>query len=1105
MERGTRRTFPTTKPASLMADSTTLSSLIEDFDQLGSHLVLFNYNQPDDSKLGLKKDEVVRVLRKAENGWWFPSNYVGPIADSPSQVNRPLPLRCETDDGQIYIVDQATGLTRWEGRSPAPRSSDYPTPSSAYISFPSTSTLVQPETIAIDDSSERLPPNWKRIQTSDGKTMYFNPESKEMQWNLPGSLPSKPFVAETHVADLRTNSQLPSNWGVKTSPDGRTYYFNYRTDQTTWRLEDIDITTAELTAPPISLTSTSQQITTLSHITYPHPSHSNPWKPLMDPIIESISTFTSLAVSNQKEKYIPQSTVLVESVRFLLLASINPHRETPAPIKTLHRAIMASLSKLVVDAKLACCVWPPPDARENMCKSAVEILGAVREFVVAAMGMGVVVDAGEVRKADELRKLKAPVEDESMSSSKPSNSEIVSGLEQHVLAIRSRAADILALLQPNAFEPPKQALLADITLLIGVVGNFLDSVEDQITADQVSPTLILEFGERQVAINSAVTELMSMASVSSSDYPPPNVVQDIILGVQNVVREASDLLVTLKFMIQEKESWERGPISEPIAIPPTTTRSPIVSPLPTTRQHHLSLPAPIVKIPQTSPFGLRRMSTTESLKSDKSESGSFARAAKSFGIEGLLSAQSHGETLELSPISKHPLTRLPSVKAAEAWYLKHDYADSDIAFNADGSVKGGVLEALVERLTLHNGSDVSYMQSFLLTYRSITDSETLFRLIKDRFCIAPPVGLSEDEIADWESHKKYFIQLRVLNVLKSWLENYFYDEDAGVLFEIKEFAVTKMMLETPMLGRQLLKFVERRQEKGSKTLVRAFTAVPPPILPRTLKTFSFLDLDSIEVARQLTILESSVYCRIQPVELLKKAWGREEGVLSPNVKEMINHSNQIAGWVVKTILLERDAKKRALVVKQFILIAEKCRILNNFCTLTTIISALNSSSIYRLKRTWEFVGKTAAKLDSLKALMSRDKNFGLYRDALHTANPPCVPYFGLFLTDLTFIEDGSSDFLQPLSTEGDATDATSLSKLINFFKRTKTAEVIRDIQQFQNEPYQLYSVKEIQEFLQSGFANGMEEQVCFAISMELEPREREDEQVARMLAESGFL
>jgi son of sevenless len=127
--------------------------------------------------------------------------------------------------------------------------------------------------------------------------------------------------------------------------------------------------------------------------------------------------------------------------------------------------------------------------------------------------------------------------------------------------------------------------------------------------------------------------------------------------------------------------------------------------------------------------------------------------------------------------------------------------------------------------------------------------------------------------------------------------------------------------------------------------------------------------------------------------------------------------------------------------------------------------------------------------------MNPSKNFSRYRETLHGLKPPCVPFLGFYLTDLTFIEDGSPSML---IGKGD---------MINFAKRAKTAEVIDEIQRFQNEHYQLQAVPELQIFLKSSlFVEPLaNEEELYNMSLALEPREREEEMIARLLSESGFV
>jgi son of sevenless-like protein len=99
--------------------------------------------------------------------------------------------------------------------------------------------------------------------------------------------------------------------------------------------------------------------------------------------------------------------------------------------------------------------------------------------------------------------------------------------------------------------------------------------------------------------------------------------------------------------------------------------------------------------------------------------------------------------------------------------MGYDYNPEDVVFNMEGKVKGGKLETLVERLTLHDNLDTIYMQAFLLTYRSFTNSFELFRLLERRYLIQPPGGLNPEELQDWIKNKRHPVQLRLVIVLDS--------------------------------------------------------------------------------------------------------------------------------------------------------------------------------------------------------------------------------------------------------------------------------------------------------------------------------------------------
>jgi son of sevenless len=106
-------------------------------------------------------------------------------------------------------------------------------------------------------------------------------------------------------------------------------------------------------------------------------------------------------------------------------------------------------------------------------------------------------------------------------------------------------------------------------------------------------------------------------------------------------------------------------------------------------------------------------------------------------------------------------------------------------------------------------------------------------------------------------------------------------------------------------------------------------------------------------------------------------------------------------------------------------------------------------------------------------IMSREQNYKNARAYLHRVDPPCIPYLGVYLTDLTFIEDGNPDIIPDTG-------------YINFVKRQKVSQVISEIQQYQNTPYCLRPVKEIADYLLAVVA--LDENECYKVSLEREER-----------------
>ena len=251
-------------------------------------------------------------------------------------------------------------------------------------------------------------------------------------------------------------------------------------------------------------------------------------------------------------------------------------------------------------------------------------------------------------------------------------------------------------------------------------------------------------------------------------------------------------------------------------------------------------------------------------------------------------------------------------------------------------LRGGTLMALVEQLTRHDKLDSDFNTTFLLTYRSFTTAAELFELLVKRFSIQPPRGISEDDYKMWVDKKQRPIRFRVVNILKSWFDHYWMENNdpasRQLLQRVFSFAKDSIATtNTPGSG-PLMHAVEQRlrgQDTTAKKLVpNPSTAAPTPIIPKNMKKLKFLDIDSTEFARQLTIIESRLYGKIKPTECLNKTWqkkvSRDEPEPAANVKALILHSNQLTNWVAEMILTQADVRKRVVVIKHFVSVADVC-------------------------------------------------------------------------------------------------------------------------------------------------------------------------------------
>ncbi|XP_033821631.1 ras-specific guanine nucleotide-releasing factor RalGPS2-like isoform X2 [Periophthalmus magnuspinnatus] len=250
---------------------------------------------------------------------------------------------------------------------------------------------------------------------------------------------------------------------------------------------------------------------------------------------------------------------------------------------------------------------------------------------------------------------------------------------------------------------------------------------------------------------------------------------------------------------------------------------------------------------------------------------------------------------------------------------------------------------------------------------------------------------------------------------------------------------------------------ESLSEKGSE-LKKSFDAV----------VFDVLKVTPEEYAGQITLMDAPVFKAIQPEELSSCGWNKKEKHSSaPNVVAFTRRFNQTSFWVVREILHAQTLKIRAEVLSLYIRTAKKLCDMNNLHAVMAVVSALQSAPIFRLTKTWALLSrKDKATFDRLDYLMSKEDNYKRLRDYISSQSMvACIPYLGMYLSDLTYIDSAYPSTGSILENEHRSNLMNNILRIISDLQRSCTYDVpvMPHIQKYLNS---VRYIEELQKFVE---------------------------------------
>jgi ankyrin repeat protein/Ca2+-binding EF-hand superfamily protein len=173
---------------------------------------------------------------------------------------------------------------------------------------------------------------------------------------------------------------------------------------------------------------------------------------------------------------------------------------------------------------------------------------------------------------------------------------------------------------------------------------------------------------------------------------------------------------------------------------------------------------------------------------------------------------------------------------------------------------------------------------------------------------------------------------------------------------------------------------------------------------------SFLDWSPEVTAQQLAIISKRLWDSLSLWEFYDCAFTKKEkDELCPNINALIRHINRVGDWAKSIILSLDDAKKRGACITHLIQVLDHCVKYRDFSDAMGLSTALQSTSLERLKKSWKYVPEeTVEVLTEIKKTMDPRQNYKNLRAKMEErANEPTVCFIGLSMGDIIHCDEVS--------------------------------------------------------------------------------------------------
>eukprot|EP01125_Pyxidicula_operculata_P020765 TRINITY_DN7769_c0_g1_i1.p1 TRINITY_DN7769_c0_g1~~TRINITY_DN7769_c0_g1_i1.p1 ORF type:complete len:1173 (-),score=253.61 TRINITY_DN7769_c0_g1_i1:7-3525(-) len=388
----------------------------------------------------------------------------------------------------------------------------------------------------------------------------------------------------------------------------------------------------------------------------------------------------------------------------------------------------------------------------------------------------------------------------------------------------------------------------------------------------------------------------------------------------------------------------------------------------------------------------------------------------------------------------------------EPSFLKdQDKADEDTNSNNGGTgigdpvdlFRAGTTDQLIVRLTseLNGGTEDDNLHNIFITWWPYySNPDEIWDSLYQRFM---------DKSLDKETSQK--VKESTARLIAEWVNSNLEFVNPSIFEKLKSFSKTlNQSLSTKLIGgvvNETLKSIENAITVLNYVTEPEYRSHLPIYCLVGLQPHKFLlYFDPEEIAKQITLIDSSLYNKIQWRELVGLNWMKKDTeYLSSNVAGLMHRLELLSRWISTSILLQNSTAERAEILTRIVNLLQALETLNNFHSLVGVVSGLNIAGVSNkivdvIMPT--LTKKTQEMFKYYSQMCEPMQQFKNLKEMMTSAGPSSIPYLGMYLGELIVMDEAYPSFV----TNNDTQEQT---KLINFTKYKKQNERVNHLLNFQ--------------------------------------------------------